>query len=290
MAHHAGTPLVFQYRRQHSTAAFCAEPFPRHIEADWAGLRACCSLHHHVLGLWGQSIGSWAATACRCAGAAQAMPGGGLAYFNCGEHSGASQPHKHTQVVPLPLATPAELTRGAEASASAPGPSSGPPVEDRPAGLGPEASGVSAPAAAGPEGSRSSPPAAPAAPGLRRAGSGGAGEAGVCGGEAAAAGGGAAGEGVPPLLDVLADEALRAAGAAAWEARPLRSLPFQCFCAALPARCPAPSPQPQAFHPAGVKSIRCVVFRVCAKVPVRGRKTVTCGAPECTRRMHVAAR
>ncbi|KAL3142943.1 hypothetical protein ABBQ38_003229 [Trebouxia sp. C0009 RCD-2024] len=29
---------------------------------------------------------------------------GGLAYFNCGPESGASQPHKHVQVVPLPLA------------------------------------------------------------------------------------------------------------------------------------------------------------------------------------------
>ena len=33
----------------------------------------------------------------------QAMPQGGLAYFNCGPESGASQPHKHVQVVPLPL-------------------------------------------------------------------------------------------------------------------------------------------------------------------------------------------
>lgn len=31
---------------------------------------------------------------------AQAMPTGGVAYFNCGEHSGASQPHKHLQVRP----------------------------------------------------------------------------------------------------------------------------------------------------------------------------------------------
>ena len=30
-------------------------------------------------------------------------PGGGLAYFNRGPESGASQPHKHVQVVPLPL-------------------------------------------------------------------------------------------------------------------------------------------------------------------------------------------
>ena len=34
----------------------------------------------------------------------QALPQGGLAYFNCGEEAGASQPHKHTQIVPLPLA------------------------------------------------------------------------------------------------------------------------------------------------------------------------------------------
>jgi ATP adenylyltransferase len=34
----------------------------------------------------------------------QAFPRGALAYFNCGPDSGASQPHKHTQVVPLPLA------------------------------------------------------------------------------------------------------------------------------------------------------------------------------------------
>ncbi|KAL0038020.1 hypothetical protein WJX79_009782 [Trebouxia sp. C0005] len=34
----------------------------------------------------------------------QAVPEGALAYFNCGPESGASQPHKHIQVVPLPLA------------------------------------------------------------------------------------------------------------------------------------------------------------------------------------------
>lgn len=33
----------------------------------------------------------------------QAMPHGGLAFYNCGPVSGASQPHKHVQVVPLPL-------------------------------------------------------------------------------------------------------------------------------------------------------------------------------------------
>lgn len=33
----------------------------------------------------------------------QAMPQGGVAFYNCGEHSGRSQPHKHLQVVPLPF-------------------------------------------------------------------------------------------------------------------------------------------------------------------------------------------
>lgn len=33
----------------------------------------------------------------------QAYPSGALAYYNCGPTSGASQPHKHVQVVPLPL-------------------------------------------------------------------------------------------------------------------------------------------------------------------------------------------
>lgn len=35
----------------------------------------------------------------------QGMPGpGGMAFFNCGSLSGASQPHKHIQCVPMPLA------------------------------------------------------------------------------------------------------------------------------------------------------------------------------------------
>lgn len=34
------------------------------------------------------------------------MPRGGLAFYNCGPVSGASQPHKHVQVVPLPLDDP----------------------------------------------------------------------------------------------------------------------------------------------------------------------------------------
>ncbi|KAL4423467.1 hypothetical protein ABPG77_005419 [Micractinium sp. CCAP 211/92] len=33
----------------------------------------------------------------------QDMPRGGLAFYNCGPVSGASQPHKHMQIVPLPL-------------------------------------------------------------------------------------------------------------------------------------------------------------------------------------------
>ena len=33
----------------------------------------------------------------------RAMPQGGVAFYNCGEHSGRSQPHKHLQVVPLPF-------------------------------------------------------------------------------------------------------------------------------------------------------------------------------------------
>lgn len=37
----------------------------------------------------------------------QSMPEGGMAFYNCGPESGASQPHKHVQVVPLPLGGPA---------------------------------------------------------------------------------------------------------------------------------------------------------------------------------------
>jgi len=33
----------------------------------------------------------------------RSMPQGGLGFFNCGEHSGRSQPHKHVQIVPLPF-------------------------------------------------------------------------------------------------------------------------------------------------------------------------------------------
>ncbi len=59
--------------------------------------------------------------------ALQAFPHGALAYFNCGEEAGASQPHKHTQIVPLPLAegsactgTPFEgVLRDAQAHAGA---------------------------------------------------------------------------------------------------------------------------------------------------------------------------
>jgi ATP adenylyltransferase/5',5'''-P-1,P-4-tetraphosphate phosphorylase II len=31
------------------------------------------------------------------------MPRGGVAFYNCGEHSGRSQPHKHLQVCPFHL-------------------------------------------------------------------------------------------------------------------------------------------------------------------------------------------
>ena len=33
----------------------------------------------------------------------QAFPSGALAFYNSGKVSGASQPHKHVQIVPLPL-------------------------------------------------------------------------------------------------------------------------------------------------------------------------------------------
>jgi len=34
-----------------------------------------------------------------------AMPAGGVAFYNCGEHSGRSQPHKHVQVGASPTST-----------------------------------------------------------------------------------------------------------------------------------------------------------------------------------------
>jgi ATP adenylyltransferase len=46
------------------------------------------------------------------------MPRGGLAYFNSGPASGASQPHRHTQVVPLPLAP--EVADGGAAAGAVP--------------------------------------------------------------------------------------------------------------------------------------------------------------------------
>ncbi|GBG00602.1 phosphorylase [Raphidocelis subcapitata] len=33
----------------------------------------------------------------------RAFPAGAVAFYNCGEHSGRSQPHKHLQIVPLPF-------------------------------------------------------------------------------------------------------------------------------------------------------------------------------------------
>ena len=44
---------------------------------------------------------------------AMPKPYGGLAYFNCGPQSGASQPHKHIQVIPLPLITGPKAQLGA---------------------------------------------------------------------------------------------------------------------------------------------------------------------------------
>jgi ATP adenylyltransferase len=58
----------------------------------------------------GDLAATWAAMA--------GMPGGGLAYFNSGPASGASQPHRHTQVVPLPLAP--EVADGAAAAGAVP--------------------------------------------------------------------------------------------------------------------------------------------------------------------------
>ena len=68
----------------------------------------------------------------------QAMPEGGICYFNCGPHSGASQPHKHLQIVPLPLspghsaATPffQILERACSAAASITESSGGPDGND----------------------------------------------------------------------------------------------------------------------------------------------------------------
>ena len=38
-----------------------------------------------------------------CAQVLRAFPAGAVAFYNCGEHSGRSQPHKHLQIVPLPF-------------------------------------------------------------------------------------------------------------------------------------------------------------------------------------------
>ncbi|KAG2441587.1 hypothetical protein HXX76_003208 [Chlamydomonas incerta] len=58
----------------------------------------------------------------------QAMPEGGVAFYNCGPESGRSQPHKHMQVVPLPfmdgqppLAPVHGLVEAAAAAAGGPG-------------------------------------------------------------------------------------------------------------------------------------------------------------------------
>lgn len=44
---------------------------------------------------------TWAAMAALAGGGEEGR--GALAFYNCGEHSGRSQPHKHAQVVPLPF-------------------------------------------------------------------------------------------------------------------------------------------------------------------------------------------
>ena len=178
-----------------------------------------------------------------CSGAAQAMPRGGLAYFNCGAHSGASQPHKHTQVVPLPLVSAAELA-GASADASPSGRDA--PGEEAlqlsaagsPGGL--RSSGTPAGAAeeaarqAGPAGG----PAGAAPPGRSDAAGWGAGTPQQQGEPAQGGAEMAAGEAaVAPLLQAAADAATRGAGAAAYEPRAARLLPFRCFCAALPEQC-----------------------------------------------------
>ena len=51
--------------------------------------------------------------------AMQALPTGALAFYNCGPLSGASQPHKHVQVVPLPLHGGPSLLGGSAASKGA---------------------------------------------------------------------------------------------------------------------------------------------------------------------------
>ena len=60
------------------------------------------------------------------------MPRGGLAFYNCGPVSGASQPHKHVQVVPLPLDDPERSSSSSSgASDGAPGSSlARPPMWD----------------------------------------------------------------------------------------------------------------------------------------------------------------
>ena len=188
-------------------------------------------------------------------GALQAMPQGGLAYFNCGEHSGASQPHKHTQVVPLPLASVAEL----EGASARPGSSGrdGPGMEGpcrpteagalQPSTIGSPGdtgcSGASADAAAqtARQAGFAGDPATIGPQGREDAGVGDAGPAPQHGEPAQARPECAVGEAaVAPLLQAAADRATRGALAAALEPRAVRSLPFRCFCAALPEQCGHP--------------------------------------------------
>ena len=56
------------------------------------------------------------------------MPNGGMAFYNCGPESGASQPHKHVQLVPLPLEGAPQASGGGENSSGAAAADVGPPI------------------------------------------------------------------------------------------------------------------------------------------------------------------
>lgn len=58
-------------------------------------------LHRRVVMSWHYDHRS--AACLRTRSRVQAFPSGALAFYNSGPASGASQPHKHVQVVPLPL-------------------------------------------------------------------------------------------------------------------------------------------------------------------------------------------
>jgi Ap4A phosphorylase N-terminal domain len=93
-------------RGQCSTSESVQEPIPLDSWVsgcprvhDWALAHSKCSCAqaHYMLACAlhaGKRTTRWHA---------QAYPEGGLAYFNCGPHSGMSMPHKHLQIIPLPL-------------------------------------------------------------------------------------------------------------------------------------------------------------------------------------------